>query len=291
MEQRAKTQWDDTHHGDHNPYAELPAISIYTYDLGRLLNDYADDEKAFNFREFFRTHEDGTFVHSKDIDSFLNLLCKSDDGSLYPYSCDKFRRIFRHTLWMLPGVAAARALSAKLRAHPVFGNFEIANVAGNGDEDEENVNALEIVKKKMTDDPGSIWTITLSCGKLTTGVSVKPWTAVFMMAGSYSTSAAGYMQTIFRVQTPFTYQGKMKTECYAFDFAPDRTLRILAETAHVSAKAGRQAKRGRPQDSWGFSELLSHNFHRRLADAPIRHKRNDASAEAGTDRARGARRI
>lgn len=259
MEQRAKTQWDDTHHGDHNPYAELPAISIYTYDLGRLLNDYADDEKAFNFREFFRTHEDGTFVHSKDIDSFLNLLCKSDDGSLYPYSCDKFRRIFRHTLWMLPGVAAARALSAKLRAHPVFGNFEIANVAGNGDEDEENVNALEIVKKKMTDDPGSTWTITLSCGKLTTGVSVKPWTAVFMMAGSYSTSAAGYMQTIFRVQTPFTYQGKMKTECYAFDFAPDRTLRILAETAHVSAKAGKQSEGDRKilGDFLNFCPIIS----------------------------------
>lgn len=242
MEQRAKAQWDSIHHGDHNPYAELPAINIYTYDLGRLLGDYADDEEAFNFREFFRTNDSGKFIHGKDIDSFLTLLCKSDGESLYPYSCDRFRRIFRHTLWMLPGVAAARALSARLRAHPVFGNFKIVNVAGNGDEDEENDDALEMVKNAMTDDPDSTWTITLSCGRLTTGVSVKPWTAVFMMAGSFSTSAAGYMQTIFRVQTPFTYQGKMKTECYAFDFAPDRTLRVLAETAHVSARAGKQSE-------------------------------------------------
>lgn len=242
MEQRAKTKWDNIHHGDHNPYAELPSINIYTYNLGRLLKDYADDEKAFNFREFFRTRGDGTFVHNKDIDSFLDLLCKNDDESLYPYSCDKFRQIFRHTLWILPGVAAAKALSAKLHGHPVFGNFQIVNVAGNGDEDEENADALEKVNNAITEDPGATWTITLSCGKLTTGVSVKPWTAVFMMAGSFSTSAAGYMQTIFRVQTPFTYQGKMKTECYAFDFAPDRTLRVLAETAHVSAKVGKQSE-------------------------------------------------
>ena len=73
----------------------------------------------------------------------------------------------------------------------------------------------------------------------------KPWTAVFMMAGSFSTSAAQYMQTIFRVQTPFTNHGRMKEQCYAFDFAPDRTLRVLAETAKVSAKAGKQTEEDR----------------------------------------------
>lgn len=245
MEQRAKTEWDLIHMGDPNPYAGLPAINIYTYDLGALMEDFADDEKAFNFREFFRTRDDGTFIYDKDIDNFLNLLCKDDPNSLYPYSNEKFRNIFRHTLWMVPGVKAAKALSKKLQVHPVFGNFQIVNVAGNGDEDEENADALELVNKAIGPDPGATWTITLSCGKLTTGVSIKPWTAVFMMAGSYSTSAASYMQTIFRVQTPFTYQGKMKTECYAFDFAPDRTLRVLAEAAHVSAKVGKQTDEDR----------------------------------------------
>ena len=245
MEQKAKQAWAIDNPYEPNPYASLPAIIIYTYDLGTLMSEYVEDEKAFNFREFFRTKDDDTFIHDKDVDRFLDLLCKDDKESLYPYSNDNFRRIFRHTLWLVPGVRSARALSAKLQAHPVFGMFQIANVAGNGDEDEENADALKMVNEKIGPDPDETYTITLSCGRLTTGVSIKPWTAVFMMAGSFSTSAAQYMQTIFRVQTPFTNHGRMKEQCYAFDFAPDRTLRVLAETAKVSAKAGKQTEEDR----------------------------------------------
>ncbi len=240
MEQKAKADWDLTHMGDPNPYESLPAINIYTYDLGSLLgSEYCDDEKAFNFREFFRTKDNGRFVHDRDVDNLLNLLCRKDEDSLYPYSNAEFQSIFRHTLWVLPGVNAAKALSEKLRNHSVFGNFTIVNVAGNGDEDEENEEALRMVNKAIGPEPDKTYTITLTCGRLTTGVSVKPWTAVFMMSGTFSTSAASYMQTIFRVQTPFTCNGKMKTNCYAFDFAPDRTLRVLAKVAKVSAKAGK----------------------------------------------------
>ena len=245
MEQKAKQAWAVDNPYEPNPYASLPAINIYTYDLGNLMGEYIEDEKAFNFREFFRTKDDGTFVHDKDVDRFLDLLCKEDKDSLYPYSNDEFRRIFRHTLWLVPGVKAAKALSAKLKVHTVFGMFQTVNVAGNGDEDEENDEALQMVNKAIGDDPDVTYTITLSCGRLTTGVSIKPWTAVFMMAGSFSTSAAQYMQTIFRVQTPFTIHGRMKEQCYAFDFAPDRTLRVLAETAKVSAKAGKQSEEDR----------------------------------------------
>ena len=244
MEQKAKIDWEITHLGDTNPYASLPAIHIYTYDLGRLMSEYSDDEKAFNFREFFRTREDGTFVHNKDIDRFLTLLC-DDNESLYPYANDTFRKIFRHTLWILPGIKAAKALSTKLQNHPIFGAFKVVNVAGDGDEEEESRDALELVNKAISKDPDQTYTITLSCGRLTTGVSIKPWTGVFMMAGAYSTSAASYMQTIFRVQTPYTHNGRMKTDCYAFDFAPDRTLRVLAESAKVSAKAGKQTEEDR----------------------------------------------
>ena len=242
MEQQAKIDWEINHLGDANPYASLPAIHIYTYDLGRLMSEYSDEEKAFNFREFFRTREDGGFVHERDIDHFLSLLTTDNEESLYPYSNDTFRQIFRHTLWILPGVKAAKALSRKLAEHPVFGLFNVVNVAGDGDDEEESRDALELVNKAIGKDPDKSYTITLSCGRLTTGVSVKPWTGVFMMAGSYSTSAAGYMQTIFRVQTPYTHNGRMKTDCYAFDFAPDRTLRVLAEAAKVSYKAGKQTE-------------------------------------------------
>ena len=239
MEQKAKQTWQTDNPYEPNPYASLPAINIYTYDLGNLMSEFVEDEKAFNFREFFRTKENGTFVHDRDVDNFLNLMCKDDADSLYPYSNDEYRRVFRHTLWMVPGVKAARALSMKLKQHPVFGTFEVVNVAGDGDEEEESIEALKAVEKAIGPDPDETYTITLSCGRLTTGVSVKPWTGVFMMAGSFSTSAAGYMQTIFRVQTPYSHNGRMKEQCYAFDFAPDRTLRVLAETAKVSAKAGK----------------------------------------------------
>jgi len=259
MEQKAKQAWAVDNPYEPNPYASLPAINIYTYDLGNLMSEYIEDEKAFNFREFFRTKDDGTFVHDKDVDRFLDLLCKDDKDSLYPYSNDEFRRIFRHTLWLVPGVKAAKALSAKLKAHSVFGMFQTVNVAGNGDEDEENDEALQMVNKAIGEDPDETYTITLSCGRLTTGVSIKPWTAVFMMAGSFSTSAAQYMQTIFRVQTPFTNHGRMKEQCYAFDFAPDRTLRVLAETAKVSAKVGKQTEEDRRMlgDFLNFCPIIS----------------------------------
>ncbi|MBO5615505.1 MAG: Eco57I restriction-modification methylase domain-containing protein [Prevotella sp.] len=245
MEQKAKQAWTTDNPYEPNPYASLPAINIYTYDLGTLMSEYVEDEKAFNFREFFRTRDDDTFIHDKDVDRFLDLLCKDDKNSLYPYSNDTFRRIFRHTLWLVPGVKAARALSTKLKNHPVFGKYLPVNVAGDGDEEEANEEALKKVNNAIGPDPDETYTITLSCGRLTTGVSIKPWTAVFMMAGSFSTSAAQYMQTIFRVQTPFTIHGRMKEQCYAFDFAPDRTLRVLAETAKVSAKAGKQTEEDR----------------------------------------------
>ena len=245
MEQRAKMSWDEYHVGDSNPYASLPAMHIYTYDLGRLMNRFADEDKVFNFREFFRTDEQGAFVHDDYVGDFLDLLCCDDEDSLYPYAKADFRRIFRHTLWVLPGVKAARALSKKLQAHPVFGAFTVVNVAGEGDADEESRDALEMVNKAIGKDPSATYTITLSCGRLTTGVSIRPWTGVFLLAGSSSTSAAGYMQTIFRVQTPFEYQGRVKENCYAFDFAPDRALRMLAEASKVSYKAGKQTAEDR----------------------------------------------
>ena len=245
MEQRAKVSWDELHFGDPNPYASLPTLNIYTYDLGRLLHEFVDEDVAFNFREFFRVNESGGFCHEKDVLAFLNLLTKEDKDSLYPYANEEYRNIFRHTLWMVPGVKEARALSAMLQTHPVFQHFKVVNVAGDGDQDEESRDALEAVEKAIGKDPDATRTITLSCGRLTTGVSVKAWTAVFMLSGSYNTAASSYMQTIFRVQTPATINGRMKEQCYVFDFAPDRTLKVIAETAKISSKAGKTSQSDR----------------------------------------------
>jgi len=260
MEQKRKAEWDTLHPGDHNPYADLPKMHIYTYELGDNIPGYVEHElegKAFNFREFFRTWTGdkdydktempygisvGDFRHKEDVQSFLNLITTPNSESLYPYSTKEYRNMFKHTLWMVPGVKEAKALSKMLREHPVFCHFGIANVAGEGDEYEESHydDALELVRKTIKEND---YSITLSCGKLTTGVTVKEWTAVFMLAGSYSTAAAGYMQTIFRVQSAGQIDGKQKTDCYVFDFAPDRTLKVLAETANISRKAGKAGKR------------------------------------------------
>ena len=244
MEQKAKRDWDILHKGDPNPYASLPHLNIFTFDLGKMLGKYQDEELAFNFHEFFRVDENGVFIHQQDVRSFLDLICKTDESSNYPYSTEEYRRNFRHSLWMIPGVKSARALSTMLQQHPVFSQFEIVNVAGDGDEDVKSEDALQMVHKAIGEDPDETYTITLSCGRLTTGVSVPAWTAVFMLAGSFNTSAANYMQTIFRVQTPATINGRMKTECFVFDFAPDRTLKVIAETAKVSAKAGKTGEDG-----------------------------------------------
>ena len=259
MEQENKSEWDKLHFGDSNPYDELPELRIYTYDLGDVLvnkNYISFEDKAFNFHEFFRTwtgdykndYADmpegakvGDFVHEADVQSFLNLMTREDKDSCYPFSNEEYRSLFRHTLWMVPGVREARALKKLMLKHPVFGSgvFDIVNVAGNGDEEEDSEEALSKVRNAIKSAGKDGYTITLSCGKLTTGVTVREWTAVFMLAGSFSTSAANYLQTIFRVQSPCNMDGKIKEVGYVFDFAPDRTLKMVASAVSVSAKAGK----------------------------------------------------
>jgi hypothetical protein len=214
-------------------------LNIYTYDIGNIIRGFEDEEVAFNFREFFRVDKDHNFLHRKDVLSFLNLICKTDTESNYPYATTEYRDNFRHSLWMVPGVKEAKALSALLQTHPVFSQFKIVNVAGDGDDETKEEEALNKVKNAIGNKPHESYTITLSCGRLTTGVSVPAWTAVFMLSGSPNTSASTYMQTIFRVQTPANINGKVKEECFVFDFAPDRTLKVVAETAKMSAKAGK----------------------------------------------------
>ena len=266
MEQTAKAQWDLNHFGDPNPYAGLPQMNIFTFDLGKVLDGFDDiEDKAFNFTEFFRVwtgdkekdHADmpegmeGRFVHEEHVKAFLDLIVKYDENSNYPFSTVEFRKAFRHSLWMVPGVKEAKALSTLLKEHPIFGQFTgangqsgIVNVAGPGDEDVPDDDALALVRKAMGDGkdghegPEDTMTITLSCGKLTTGVTVPPWTAVMYLSGSHNTDAKAYMQTIFRVQSPYTTRdGHRKENCYVFDFAPDRTLHVLAKAAKVSHRA------------------------------------------------------
>ena len=276
MEQRAKLFWDEHHYGDPNPYADLPRMQILTFTLPKMLRDQAiQNNEIFKFHEFFRvyTEEDklklqkfidnepnvikkaeyqaelakvkiDKFVHEKAINRFLDKLVEESDTSLYPFSTDAFREHFRHTFWLLPGVKEAAALEQLLRQHDVFGEengmFTIINAAGDGNIEDKNGNALAAVLNNIRGNKNITkkdYTITLSCGKLTTGVSVPEWTAVLCMKGSENTPAANYMQTIFRVQTHAVLEGRQKSDCYVFDFAPDRALTAVAETAKMAVYA------------------------------------------------------
>ena len=263
MEQKRKREWDALHPGDHNPYADLPELRILTFDLGKSLPTsyrYETLEMAFNFTEFFRVWtgdpardfrplpagaQVGDFVHEADVRSFLDLISSENPESNYPYSTPEYREMFRHTLWMVPGVKEASALSRLLKDHPVFGAYKVANVAGDGDAEMPYDNALTLVKQVIK---ANRYTITISCGKLTTGVTVPEWTAVMMLTGSASTAASGYMQTIFRVQSAGVLDGKQKECCYVFDFAPDRALNVISEVNRIT-------KRGRSNEEQNRAAL------------------------------------
>ena len=255
-EQQAKLEWSVKHPNELNPYAELPKMNIYTYDITNNIKDVVDHDGVFTFNEFLRTWTGnpkadkaampqgakGRFVHEDEVKKFLQLLCTKDDTNNFPFSTTEYRQQFRHTLWVVSHVDEAAALTQLLREHPTFKRFEIVNVAGKGDIDEQNENALDAVNNAIGELPEKTSTITISCGRLTTGVTVRPWSAVLYLKGG--DGAATYMQTIFRVQSPYkTPDGKMKTSCYVFDFAPDRTLKIVAETAKFSSMAKAKEKK------------------------------------------------
>ena len=186
------------------------------------------------------------FIHEGAIKRFLDKLVEESDTSQYPFSTEEFRDNFKHTFWLLPGVKEAAALKELLDEHDIFGTengmFHIINAAGDGNIEDKDGSALADVEDNIRGNAAKNitkkeYTITLSCGKLTTGVSVPEWTAVLCMKGSENTPAANYMQTIFRVQTHAVLDGRQKSDCYVFDFAPDRALTAVAETAKMAVDA------------------------------------------------------
>ena len=267
-EQTAKHNWNLERPNEKNPYAELPKMNIFTYDITKNIDNILDQTGVFSFPEFFRTWTGnpkadkasmpegakGRFVHEPEVSEFLNLLSMKDDENNFPFSKPEYRQMFRHTLWVVSHVNEAAALEQLLKEHKIFRHFDVVNVAGRSETDEQNENALDKVLKAIGDNPEKTSTITISCGRLTTGVTVAPWTAVFYLKGG--DRAATYMQTIFRVQSPYkTPDGKIKKECYVFNFAPDRTLKIVAETAKFSSMATAKEKKKQEGDEEKTQEM------------------------------------
>lgn len=247
-EQNAKNEWPIQ--DGQNPYAELPKMHIFTYQLSKILETTAEEAKdegseyAFDLSEFFRVIKDegeDKFAYEDKVRLFIKNLSNSEYQ--YPFSKDEFRESLRHTFWLLPGVKACEQMKKLLLEDDYFKkNYapeDIIMAAGNGDEDRLTNSALAEVRRRIGE-PGTnkhpleTRTITLSCGQLTTGVTVPAWTAVLMLNNCKSPSL--YMQSAFRAQNPFkvgTSGGEcfIKENCFVFDFAPDRILQTLAEIA------------------------------------------------------------
>ena len=245
-EQRAKDNWTEP---PENPYSALPRIVMMTYkipDSIRLIAQQGEFNE-FDLNVFFSTegrNEEARFMYEEYVQKWLDLIRGAyfgttiDDLKLgvkkpeMPYSNNRLLSILTHTIWFLPNVASCFAMrNVLLQKHNTFyHSYKINVCAGSGAG--IGVEALAPVQKSMGD-PLKTKTITLTCGKLTTGVTVKPWTGIFMLRNLSCPET--YFQAAFRVQSPWEVDigaGKreiMKRECYIFDFALDRALRQIAD--------------------------------------------------------------
>ena len=260
MEQQAKQNWTKNNPGKTNPYAGLPQVSMFTFEMNKKFKDARFSSESmgkysFNFKEFFKTNKNGKFVYKNDVRRFLDNITNPSSTN-YPFSTRQFRNRLRHTLWIMPGIKEANAFQELLEKHPVFGRdageYRILNVVrGDNSEDQlgtDNDAELEnkLIKQADKDDKK---TITLTVRKLTTGATIPEWTGVIFL--SNTNSAMQYLQAAFRAQTPYSSPDFGKKEnCYIFDFAPDRALTIMAESASLATGVGKiQHKEQREQMS------------------------------------------
>ena len=249
MEQRAKLAWTTDYPDEPNPYDGLPKVSMYTFEMNRVFagGSFIDElTKSFNFKEFFRVDDQDEFVYKDKVKQFLDNITSPNKATNYPFSTPEFRNRLRHTLWILPGVKEAGALEKKLENHPVFGmDYKIVNVVKDLKNDDNGVASesdVQRVNDAIGKDAAATKTITLTVRKLTTGVTIKPWTGVVFL--SNTNSAMQYLQAAFRAQTPYSSEtfGK-KTNCYIFDFAPDRALKVMAESSRLSSGVGKRVSK------------------------------------------------
>ncbi|MBP3731366.1 MAG: DEAD/DEAH box helicase family protein [Mailhella sp.] len=237
-EQERKENWNGE---GYNPYEPLPRLAMYTYQLSAMIRErigHADldseesSDFAFDLNEFFSTNETGKFIHEADIKKFLHALATQEK---YPFSTPKLRKELSHTLWYLNRIQSVEALEKLLAADPVFSEYHVVKVVGDGssneDEDAAAKKNFDRVKQAIaTHDK----TITLTVGQLTVGVTVPEWSGVLMLCNLKSPSS--YMQAAFRAQNPcmLTVNGEtfQKETAYVFDFDPARTLIIFDDFAN-----------------------------------------------------------
>jgi len=245
-EQRAKANWK----GADNPYLSLPRMVMLTYRMPDQIQDVARQGEfdEFDLNLFFAAEGKGDsarFKYENEVQKWLDLIrgaylpASIDDLKLgqdkrppMPFSDARLLGLLSHTLWFLPNVASCFAMAnlLKQRQNRFYHDYNVIVCAGTGAG--IGLDALYPVQVSMGN-PLKTKTITLTCGKLTTGVTVKPWTGIFMLRNLKSPET--YFQAAFRVQSPWEVRNEtgdkiiMKKECYVFDFALDRALRQISD--------------------------------------------------------------
>lgn len=248
-EQRAKKDWQ----GDNNPYSSLPRMVLMTYQMPDAIREIAmqGEFDEFDLNVFFAAEgrgENAKLKHEEEVQKWLDLIRGALQATTMdnlrmgakrppmPFSDIRLLNVLSHTFWFLPSVASCYAMRKLLgkRQNKFYQDYQVIVAAGPAAG--IGVEALPPVKDAM-DDPLQTKTITLSCGKLTTGVTVRPWTGIFMLRNSSTPET--YFQAAFRVQNPWVVMNPdgdapnreeiIKKECYIFDFAPDRALRQIAD--------------------------------------------------------------
>jgi hypothetical protein len=247
-EQNAKASWRGE---GENPYAALPRMLMLTYKVPDSITQVAmgGEFDEFDLNEFFKAElkekgkqESAQFIHENVVQKWLELiqgkgnivegLKLGNDKPPMPFSDATLKNSLTHTVWYLPSVAACFAMGNLLKSssNKFFDDYEVIVCAGT--KAGIGIDALPPVKAKM-DDPLKTKTITLSCGKLMTGVTIRPWTGIFMLCNLKSPET--YFQSAFRVQSPWTTVDEkgetkiIKEECYIFDFALNRALRQISD--------------------------------------------------------------
>ena len=245
-EQRAKRDWKGP---GANPYACLPRLVLMTYTLPDDIRQVAEQGEfnEFDLNEFFLAQGEGKsakFEHEDEVQKWLDLIRGAYRGTTVddlklgkdrpplPFSDARLLGVLQHSFWFLPSVAACNAMENLLKAKQNTFYHDYHIVVAAGPQAGIGAKALPPVLEAM-DEPLSSKSITLSCGKLTTGVTVRPWTGMLMLRKCSSPET--YFQAAFRVQSPWTTSDEsgaeivVKPECYVFDFAPNRALRQIAD--------------------------------------------------------------
>jgi len=272
-EQKAKQNEIDTigiDNAKQNKYGYywLPSMKIFTYKVSdegvSACKDYSDEE-GFTANKFFGATKEidknskrdnivSTFRNHTYVKNFLDIITNKEN-KVYPFHNNKVKHL-EHSLWLLPDVASCESMADMLMKHKFFKQHKIVCVAGNNLS--EGNNALSLVENAIKECTVSnskySKSITLSCGKLTTGVTIPKWDSVFMFDGTTSTEK--YFQTIFRGQS--TNFADKKEECYVFDFNPTRTLSLIYDYAKNSDKESNRSVQEKTKEFLDVVNILNY---------------------------------